>query len=559
MFGIKSASEDTGEGTHDFENLARVVAKGLPDGERDRMREAYESLRYSRGHFDDWRAEGEGATIQGRADTWDYEAGSGDIAYAKSDFRVTVPLAKVAVDKLSEHLYKRAPTRKLRDPKVTELLGRIYRRNGMDAGFQELDRLTAVGGFSAVQWAGNDDPRNPIKAHIWGPDQLCVWTDPEDHTQPLAVFRLDKVDGRTRGQLWTRETVGYFTTRRGVHQADATRQFELVGKPKPNPYRDAEGKGIIPFAFAHFHAPVTEFTTDSPGWRLREVNRYLNFGLDDTAEGVRYLSKPIGVAEGVDPQWSAPSVIRPGMFIKLATSKDVVGNGGEARLSYLSADLQWVGVVWSHLNNYLDLSLEMEGIPPSTVRMVLDARSGVSILAEQAPLLGWTERRRRAWLDYESRIATVGLQVLAAHMRANGGRAGELARVEAAIRDLDLQLQWPRLYVDLPGPERDRSDGVRLQWGMASLVDLVMEREGCTEEEAFERLERVKATNDRLRSLGIEPNPMKADSGGFGVFGTPGEDAASTEDVGGGDNPADLDATGAGVTEDADAMSQEGG
>lgn len=540
-----------------FADFDRIVREGLPQAELDRMAEAYRNLRYADGHFDDLGSTGADEIPIARTNRWDADLSDAAARYEKSAFRVTAPVAKAVANKLSEHLYKRPPSRKLRDAKVSEFLSKVYQANGVNAKWQEADRLTCVGGFAAFQFSGAKDPQTPIKVHLWGADQLVVWPDRDDPSKPAAVFAVDLFDGRTRGQLWTRDGVGYYTTRRGIHPHEITRRFEAIGKAKANPYRDANGEGVLPFAFCHFRPPTTHFTSDSPGYRIRELNRYLNFGFDDTAEGVRYLAKPIGIASGVDADWQFPATVRPGMFLKLAAGAiDAGGSGPAPSLAYLASELAWVKTVWDHFNTYLDLSLELEGIPPSTIRMVLAERSGVSILAEQAPLLGWTEQRRRAWYDYERAAASTALSVVAAHLR-NHNAGGAAGRFEAAAIDPDLQLQWPRLYVDLPGPERDRADGVRLKWGIASLVDLVMEREDCSEEQAFERLAKVQEHAERLRAMGIAPNPEASGQG----FGFPGQDQQqqAIEAAGGGDNPADLDGAAARVNGQADQLSGEGG
>jgi hypothetical protein len=160
--------------------------------------------------------------------------------------------------------------------------------------------------------------------------------------------------------------------------------------------------------------------------------------------------------------------------------------------------------------------MELEGVPPSTVRMVLDARSGVSILAEQAPLLGWTECRRRPFAHYELCAIQRLLQITSAHLRNHGQ---DSARFDAAALDPGLALHWPRLYVDLPGPERDRADGTRLQWGLVSLLDIVQERDDCTREQALDTLKRVKADNDELTAAGIPALPAVLQATGQGQQG----------------------------------------
>lgn len=500
-----------------WKDYARVVEDGLPSSERSRIADAFLNLRYANGHFDDAdaaRGGSSGSATQAvdSSAPWDPYTSTafGNSRWEKADFRLYPRVMGRVVNELTKNLYKRAPTREFADKQIGAVVQELYQRNRMNALWQEADRFTAIGGYAAFQMAGSDDERKPVGINLWSADQLVTWTDPEDHTKPSAVFTLDKVDGRTRGTLWTEEKILRYTTRRGNFEGDQTRRFEQVGKAEDNPYRlpkeaADQGRGILPFSFCHWRQPATEFTDDCPGTNLRELNRYILHGLDESADGVRYLVKPIGVAEGVDEKWEPPAIVKPGMFLNLAAGQiDAGGNGPQPRLLFLTPDSGWVAVVWSHLNNLLDFFLEMEGVPPSSIRMILDARSGVSILAEQAPLLGWTEERRRPFLDYETSTAIKVLQVTAAHLRNHGRDA---RRFDEAALDPGLSLLWPRLYVDLPGPERDRSDGNRISWGMASLITIVQEREDCTREQALAKLKQVKDDNDELTALGIEPMP----------------------------------------------------
>jgi hypothetical protein len=579
MFGFSTFGDSAGQLDTDFdrpktwEDYSRVVESGLPDDEREALRAAYENLRYANGHFDDLdQAHGRGPSAASpvfRQDSFNEmgpQNGSSDPKYQKPDFRCGQAVAQRVFGELSKNLYKPPPTRQLADRQVSDVVEAIYRANGASALWPEADRLSGVGGYSAFQYAGVEDPKSPVRIHLWSRDQCTVWTHPQDHRKPEAVFTTDRVDGRVRGSLWTEEKHVTYTTRRGNTVADQTRRFEVVSVDD-NPYRDPDGRGIIPFSFAHWRYPATEFTDDSPGNRVTELNKYINFGFDDLADGVRYIVKPIGLAEGVDEAWSAPAIVKPGMFLNLAAGKiDAGGNGPTPTLRYLNPDVAFVQTTWNHLNNYLDLSLEMENIPPSTIRMVLGDRSGVSILSEAAPLLGWTEQRRRPFAHYEAQAVSKCLEVLAAHLRNHGRDA---RRFDEAALNPGLRLRWPRLYVDLPGPERDRQDGVRITWGYASLIDIVMEREDCDRDQAVETLKRVKSDNDELQALGIEPVPavLLPKPGGFGADqGGGGGGAPSFNESmdqlasnGVGDEGAPVSGMNADPNARADSLSGEGG
>ncbi len=524
MFGLSTNDAQTdplGLKPKTFDDYDRQIREGLPSAERERIDDAYRNLRYANGHFDDVMAQRGGKqSLTQTSERWDpiRPTSDSDTRYEKSQHVLTQPVMKRVISKLCENLYKRGPSRELADKRVSAIYAEVCRRNEMGPLWQRADEFTAIGGFAGFQYAGVETERSPVKINLWSADQVTVWTDPEDHRTLKAVATFDKVDGRTRATLWTEDKLATYTTKRTDSAADGqTRKFQRLTL-EDNPYRLPEtpeesdqGRGIIPFTFPHFCHPTTEFTYDSPGDNLYELNRYVNFGFDDLADGIRYLTKPIGVAEGVDEGWEAPAIVRPGMFLNLSAGQvDAGGNGPQPKLSYLTAPNDFVSVIWSHLNNYLDLALELEGIPPSAVRMILDARSGVSILAEQAPLLGWTQHRRGSFHTYELAAVEMFCRITASHLRTHGF-ASQATRFDASALDPGFNLRWPRLYVDLPGPERDRSDGVRLQWGQCSLIDLTMERDDVTREQAVETLKRVKTDNEELTALGIVPLPAVLD------------------------------------------------
>jgi hypothetical protein len=163
-------------------------------------------------------------------------------------------------------------------------------------------------------------------------------------------------------------------------------------------------------------------------------------------------------------------------------------------------------VDWDDLNQYIDRVLEDLGIPPGTVRMKGGAdASGVAILVEEGPLLAWAEGRRQPFADYEAEAARKAAQVACAHLLANGRPCPPW--LDATAKAPELGLKWPPLYVQMPGAERDRADDWRLANGVASKVQVLQEREDLTRDQALEKLKQVKADNDELAAMGIEPGP----------------------------------------------------
>jgi hypothetical protein len=425
---------------------------------------------------------------------------------------------------LTMHLYKGQPTRKIGTDKLaSEWLAQVYKQAGMPGKWKRADELTLVGGFVGFQYRGTEDPDEPISILLWGADQLAYWVQPDDPTRLRAVATRDVYDSTRRLRLWCDDTITTYQTKKGEdHVAKGGTQFKLTSR-KHNPYEDEDGEPILPFSFAHWEFPTTEFSTNSLGLNLKELNRAVNERLDITAENVHFQATPIGLAEGVDATWTPPAELRPGDFITLpASDVDVTGAGPVPTLRYLAPELGVIDASWLDLNNFLDHSLEMFGVPPALMRMIQSgARSGVSIQAEQQPVIGWVEGRRSLWSYYEEDAAKTCLRVAAAHLRNNDRFE---PRIQAALEDWQFTVKWPSLYIQLPGPEKDRSDEWRLQMGLTDKIQLLMEREDLSEQEAVERFEQIQARNQQLQAMGVEPGmPQPAGAlGGFGGFGAAG-------------------------------------
>lgn len=469
-------------------DLYSEIEQGLPN-ERDRLQSARDCRRFADGYFDEYPTRLENAKGE------------------RLDYRRTSKIFGRVADVLTQHLYKRPPRRTISDhPEASDWLARVYRRRAVDPKWAEADRLTVIGDLAALQFAGSDSAEVPIKVHLWPADQLVVWTDPDDPTEAEAVATIDYYDQQRRLTLWTEERRAVFLTERlSPGQTSGGTAYRLA-EEEENPYRTADGEGLLPFAFAHFRFPTTDFHSGGPGGGLRAFNDHLNYRLDSSGDALRYNRFPIGAVSGASPAWTPPSQVRPGEWIRLDGDPGDANGGSSstAVLNFVSPPTGWVESDWYDLNNYIDHYLECEGIPPGSIRLTERASSGVQLIVEQAPLLAWAERRRTPFGHYEEEAARVCLAVAASHLRAN--RRPD-ATLEAAASDpsFALSLHWPTLYVQLPGPERDRSDEWRLSMGFASKVQLLMERDDLTREQALEQLRTVAADADELTTLGIEP------------------------------------------------------
>jgi hypothetical protein len=214
------------------------------------------------------------------------------------------------------------------------------------------------------------------------------------------------------------------------------------------------------------------------------------------------MLRPVLLGHGVAPGWRPPSPIHPGDFWDIPADADAGDNGPEPRVEHLQPDVSFVEAGWYDLQAFIDHSLEMAGVPPGTIRMKLDAQSGVALVAEQIPLILWAQGRRRPFGYYEADLAKIVLQVGAQHL-GNNGIATAAALAQAAL-DPGLVLRWPEMFPELPGPERDTSDGWQLENRLASRTRLLMKRHNFTREEAEAYLEEIAEDLKRERELFAE-------------------------------------------------------
>jgi hypothetical protein len=487
----------------DQADVEAEILAGLPN-EKDRLEEAWHNERYASACFEEY-------------DVRPGDGGDVDASDEPVEPRTT-PIFQRVRNVLTSHLYKAQPVRKLADERATDVLGRIYRSAKIAPKWHRADQLCLTNGFSAFRWYGTGDPLNPVKAQLWGGHELVTWLDPDDPTQVGAVATIDCHDSRRRLRLYTPDEVVTYETEKGVDHvafgstsyAERSRQdaprlamdgFEESNRV-PNRYRDADGRGFLPFSFQHWDFPAQTFSTTSPGDGLRSLNASINQQLTSLGDSMEYVVKPLIQAVGANSKWKPPRRWRPGEVVVIPGPDSVNGGTGPTpTLAFLMPDVAYVAAHWADLNNHLDHVLEMNGVPPVLVRMIqAGARSGASITAEQTPLMGWVEGRRTAWSCYEEEAARTALMVYATHVR----RSPDLPAVRAALRAWSFTIHWPSLWVTAPGPARDQSDDWRLARGLVSKLGILMERQDLNEAEALAALVKVRDQNRKLQALGID-------------------------------------------------------
>ena len=450
--------------------------------------------------------------------------------YDKIRPRYSLAMQRI-VNTLTANLYKDGPRRSLGDDdtagqreKATTWLNAIYKANAIDAQWQQADRLATAADAAAFQVVPSKEPHRPVRIQIWDASQIVTWLDPDDQLTVAAVGIVDQYNEQRRLRVYTPELVQTYMTRQWTPGTTAGATAYEFRSERENDIVDADGNGVIPFCFVHFNLPLCDFWTYGPGTFLRDMNDAANALLTQIGGSIRYNLIPVLVGKGLREGWRPPSPVRPGdVWFPPATSDANGETPADPSFDYLQADASFVAAGWDDLNNYLDHTLEMCGVPPATVRMVQDsARSGVSIVAEQAPLILWAQSRQRPFAHYEECLAKLVLTVGASHLaRQDTMRVRGLPDpLRVGVDELDeaaylpqLSLRWPKMYPDMPGPDQDAADDWLLSHQMASRTLLLMRRESMTRPEAQAYLKEVAEDLEVESKLfaAIEPDGDEAE------------------------------------------------
>lgn len=412
------------------------------------------------------------------------------------------------VDVLCDHLYNPGPTRELKDDTTdgAEFLRRVYEQNLVNALMGQADILSTLNDVAAIQMDVGDGDFDvmPIRMILWGGNEFHAWCHPDDPREPVAVCTIDRYDNQERRRLWNEVEVRTYLTVKFTEGATTAggRVAKLVDK-RTHDY------GCLPFSFVHYEQPSRFFYTHGIGTFLRKVQMRVDDRLSRLDEAIQKHLNPVPIAEGVGPEFNP--VVEPGRFVRLLAppftgiTGDFSAPPAPPRLSYLQATIDVAGT-WEDLTNFINQALEASRVPLSYARMEqTGAASGISLIVEQDPLLRRAKKRRVAFARYETDLARCILTCAGNHY----GKPGLVAEAE----DLDLMLGWPESKIATPGPERDEEDTWRLQMGIVSLIGIIMERDGCSQEQAIQKLKQVakdRKLEQKILGQDLQGNPIES-------------------------------------------------
>jgi hypothetical protein len=147
----------------------------------------------------------------------------------------------------------------------------------------------------------------------------------------------------------------------------------------------------------------------------------------------------------------------------------------------------------------IPVSIVAEGDGQGGARMA----SGVSIAAQDADLVTYAKRRQPLFELHETKLAQLVCRIGACPVAGLGGLAPALS---AVADDPSLRVAWSEVSIDLPGPDRDNADTFELSYGLTDPIELLMRRQGLTEEEAIEQYRAIQRRKAIAAVLQADPN-----------------------------------------------------
>lgn len=446
------------------------IAKGLPN-EQHRIMEALTNLDYFEGRNE------QHIEIRPGEDPEDF---------ARRPKRFLRVVTRV-VELLTSHLYNPGPSRRFVHPDpVREWLERAYA--GANAAMVDADQMATLNDVALVQVAATSKDEAPIKFHVWDSSQFNAWTHPDDATRPVAVATIDREDDRTRYTLWSADRIRYFRTEQAGGGRTEGGRVAAEYHREDNPY------GVLPFLVVPYRRQRGQFWVDGPGSPVRKANGHVDSQLSDVAQAIWSHLFPIGVATNVKPGWGP--TFRPGKFVNVPSDNTVLDGTitAQAKIGYVQATVQ-AGMAWEDATNYINNTLDMEGIPRAAFRLDQSgAVSGRAILAEQLPLIRRSEQRQPLAAGWEHDLLRLVLRV--------GGAWYGRDDLSAASKAPSLSLSWPPASLPMPGPDQDESDAWELDRELTSPVDVVMRRRGVGRDEAIDILRRVAKDKAEIKGGG---------------------------------------------------------
>lgn len=403
-------------------------------------------------------------------------------------------ITRQAVNKLTGYLYKPGPRarRFAVDPDVSAWYERVGKDIHLNGVMQKADCLATLHGICAIGVFSTGDPRRPINYHLFPRTDFALWTSPDDPRVAVAVCTITKVRHDTiRYRLFTK--THYYTFYKGKSWGYTPGGWNVARyAPEgsgPHPY------GVLPFAFITHELPTTELETKGLGYLLAKVNRALNIDKSNLAHWVHHYARPLGFVSGVGPEWR-PRFVEGG-FVPLVIRHDSTEDAPVVpEAKYLESSFD-IAAVRNYIIGEANMALAELGVP-LTIEAQSDggggvmAKSGIAISALNSSLLTYAKDRQPLFDLHETNLARLICRV-GASPTLDGVVLTDLApQLLVVSEDPQLRVAWPEPSIDMPGADRDAADNFELTYELTDPIELLMRRQGLTEDEAIEHFRQIQ-------------------------------------------------------------------
>ena len=333
-------------------------------------------------------------------------------------------ITRVVIDVLSQ-LYRRPVERTIdADARLVERIQRAWQRSPLDRLLLGVDRMARLQGVAAVRVSYE---HGEARYWPWPAHRLIVLPDFDRPDTPAAVVAFAAGDG-SLAHVWSPDRVSTVAGGRILTEEE-------------------HGLGRVPFAFVHDRLPVDGFWVEGRGRSVAYANAEFNAKLSELAHTV--AMQGFGVMEIVNPDPSQQIAIGPARAIAFTVSGNepfgVNFKSPNAPIRDLIEDLEFL----------LRTLLKTQRIPKSVLSVNVGANvSGVSVLAQQTPVLEDRVERQQAFRAFEQELLDVTCAVLREHEAIGGGA--------------QVQVNYPEPQLEQNATERTNVDDWRLRNGLTT-------------------------------------------------------------------------------------------
>ena len=150
-----------------------------------------------------------------------------------------------------------------------------------------------------------------------------------------------------------------------------------------------------------------------------------------------------------------------------------------------------------------ELGIPLQVTPDDDGQGGLAAPSGISVTAQEAGVIAYSKGRQPLFELHETRFFQLVARI--GGCAAAGLPSSLTLALNVVADDPSLRVAWPEVSIDLPGPDRDTADTFELTYDLTDPIELLMRRQGLTEEEAIEQYRSIQRRKSIAAALQADP------------------------------------------------------